>query len=285
MPTSIAFLLSIRTFSTSIHSFISSSVPLEATIGRKESKMWSPSLVALPFLVRSLVSAAGTTTPQCPTYNGQLYLDANGVNYTIYCGADTSPGDYATVTATSLDACLAACDAQYSSSNCQVVTYDGGSTCYLKRSFSSTTSNSNLVSAVRFVPPPPYPVPQANYVNASSGCGTALSSSITPGGASVNMTFVSPDGLTRWYLIHVPKIYDINKAAPLIMSFHGRSSDPVAHESETGYSLAKWNPYGIVVYPSGIQVGTKLTRWRVMTLLMIDSNNGKAILQRPDHRS
>ena len=232
--------------------------------------MWLLSLVLLPLSFSSVAFAAGTFAPECPTYDGQFYTDPNGVKYTILCGADTTTGSYQTNgNVATMDACLSACDAAFSSSpSCQSVTFDPtGQNCYLKSGYSAKTTNANLASAVRYIPPPPYPVPQANYVNASAGCGKPLDPSITIGGASTTMTFVSPDGLTRNYSIHVPATYDINKAAPLIMSFHGRGDTPAIHEPQSGYSVAKWNPYGIAVYPLGVAVSHACTTRRYGMLI------------------
>lgn len=204
------------------------------------------SLVLLPFAA-SLISSVSA---QCPGSNGQVYSDSNGGQYKLYCGSDTSPGSFKTSTAASFDGCMTLCD---QTTGCTAVTYASGGTCYLKKSFTTATTNSGLNSAVRYVPIT-YPAPLANYVNASSGCGNPLPSGQTAGAASTTVNFTAPDGRIRSYLVHIPATYDVNKAAPLIMSFHGRLSTAAIHEGETGWSTPSFNPYGIVVYPQGVNV-------------------------------
>lgn len=217
--------------------------------------MMSRSLLrALPVLfpTLALVSAQGTVAPQCPDQNGQVVTSGSN-QYRIYCGQDSTPGAFGGTppTAPSLTACMALCDA---SSNCRTATYAANiQTCYLKPLATSFTTNTGLATAVRIYNGP-YPAPQANYINASAGCGTALPLGLTPGGATQSYTYIAPDLSTRQYRIHIPTGYDINKAAPLIMAFHGRSSSGTAHEAETGYSTSGVNPYAIAVYPEGANV-------------------------------
>lgn len=197
---------------------------------------------------------AQSTNGLCPG-SKQIYTDSNSVPYTIYCGFDTSPGSYGSVSASTFTACMAACDAAYTSNGCTAVTYIG-TTCYLKTSFSSTVTSSSANSAVRYVSPPPYPVPVANYVNASTGCGTPLASGIVAGGTSTFVNITAPDNSTRSYYIRIPAAYDPNKASPLIMAFHGRGDTGSNMEGDCGMSVDKWNPYGIAVYPNGVNVCT-----------------------------
>lgn len=209
--------------------------------------------IALVALLTCLFSyaAAQTTTPECPTYNNTQFHDDNGITYTIYCGFDTSPGSFGSTTASSFSACIDLCD---NTANCKVVSYVG-TACYFKSNFYNTISSPSVDSAVFYVPPPQYPAPVANYVNASSGCGTALPvGQVAGASASTNVTVTAPDGTIRDYLIHIPATYNISKAAPLIISFHGRSSTPAAHEAESGWSTSIWNPYSIVIYPAGVNV-------------------------------
>lgn len=182
---------------------------------------------------------------QCPASYSATYTDANNEPYALYCGYDTTPGAYLTTTAATLPACLALCDADAA---CGVVTFASGGICYLKRSVTGVTANSNLNSAVKL---PPYPAPVAGNINQSGGCGNSLPSYITQGITATSVSFTTADGLTRIYNIRVPLLYDATKAAPLIMAFHGKSSNSHDHEAESGYSFQGWNPYGIVVYPQG----------------------------------
>lgn len=205
----------------------------------------------LLFLGVVQIATAQSISPMCPTYDGQIYTDSTSQRYLIFCNSDTSPGSYSSQSASSFAACISLCDT--AGSACQVVTWTSGGTCYLKNSFSSNVTSSGLYSAVKYNTPA-YPAPQANYVNASSGCGTALPAGQSPNGATQTVN-VTVGGIARSYNIHIPFFYNISKAAPLIMSFHGRTSTPALNEEESGLSTTAWNPYGIVVYPAGLNVG------------------------------
>lgn len=67
-----------------------------------------------------------------------------------------------------------------------------------------------------------------------------------------NRTIVS-SGLTREYLLYVPKSYDRTKPAPLVITMHGAAGWPVQQRD-----LSEWNELAeregfIVVYPSGLR--------------------------------
>ena len=207
--------------------------------------MWS-----LPFILSLFAYLLSFVSAQCPAYNGTTYTDQYGANYTIYCNYNTAPNSYGSLSnINSLADCVAGCTAD---PKCLAVTLQG-TNCYLKSSFDSAAYAAGLYSAARVVTIP-YPAPQANYVNASAGCGTPLPAGMSAGGATTTVNFTAPDGTLRSYNIHIPSSYDINKAAPLIVTFHGQGSNPTAHESETRWSKTTWNPYGVVVYPAGIGV-------------------------------
>ncbi|KAF4548794.1 PAN domain-containing protein 1 [Elsinoe fawcettii] len=214
--------------------------------------MWSPTLISLslPVLFLSVVSAQ-SITPYCPDLNNQQYTQpSSGQVYTILCNQDTAPGAYATNSpVTSLSACITLCD--NAGAACRAVSYTpGNQVCYLKNGFTSASTSSGVYSAVRYIPPVPYPVPQANYVNSSTGCGVALPSGQTAGGATTSVTY-NYNGVSRSYTIRIPTGYDVAKAAPLILSFHGRGDTATNSEGQTGFSNAQWNPYGIVAYVNG----------------------------------
>lgn len=196
--------------------------------------------------------AAPTAAATCPGSNNTVYTDGCGTSYTVYCGFDTSPGSSSSASATSFSACFPLCDAL---PNCQSFTYVPG-TCYFKTSFSTKYTSSSVNAAVRYVPPNAnYIAPQAaGSVNASSGCGSALPAGQVAGASSTSVNFTSPDGYLRNYLIHIPTLYNINTAAPLIFSFHGLSATASQQESLSGFSNDNWNPYGIVIYPNGVNV-------------------------------
>ncbi|KAG9875739.1 hypothetical protein KCV05_g22268, partial [Aureobasidium melanogenum] len=153
--------------------------------------------------------------------NTTFYTDSCGQQYQVYCSADSSPGAYATLdNVPDFATCMSYCSAA-GSSVCTTVTYVG-TACYLKQSFSTIIRPSSGNTATIYYAPPSYPAPVANGQYRSSGCGTPLNSAISAGGASSVFYGNGSDGYVHSYNVHVPSGYDPNKAAPLILVFHGR---------------------------------------------------------------
>jgi hypothetical protein len=101
-------------------------------------------------------SAASVATGYCPSVDGQVITDPNGLNYTVHCASDSSTGSYSSTSATkSYMDCMTACGSA-SATGCLGFTYVGGAnglgggTCYLKSGSigTFTPSGNNLVSAV-----------------------------------------------------------------------------------------------------------------------------------------
>jgi len=179
----------------------------------------------------------------------------------MYCGFDSQPGAYSTVTANvfTLDGCMLLCDAD---TRCNAVSFSAAAsapsgtpvsgTCYLKTSVTGHTTSGTINSATKI---PPYPPPAANNVNASTGCNVgALPAGVIAGGNTVSFNYTAPDGTARNYNVHVPYLYKTNVAAPLIMAFHGAGDTATNIESQSGWSLEGTNPYAIAVYPNGVNV-------------------------------
>lgn len=212
--------------------------------------VWIPLWSAVPFV------SAQTTTPAnmapCPGADGTLFTNSDGHTYRIYCQQDTVPGATSTDSTgaiTSFTQCMSLCSR---TSGCNVVSFSSPSTCYLKSSFTGTVSGKavTFASATRF--DAPYPAPDPNNVNKTTGCGNALPAGVTPGITTSYINFTDSNGIVRQYTIHVPLSYNVNNPAPLIMTFHGHAATSQQHEGESGWSTESWNPYGIVVYPQGL---------------------------------
>ncbi|KAF1936264.1 hypothetical protein EJ02DRAFT_414324 [Clathrospora elynae] len=77
---------------------------------------------------------------------------------------------------------------------------------------------------------------------ASSGCGKTA---ILPG-------LLSSSGILRSYTYHLPASYDLNKAYPVVLGFHGSSSIGVFFEVDTKLDDARYSGNKIMVYPNGI---------------------------------
>ena len=216
---------------------------------------------ALLLSLASLAVAQGTNGLCSGSAATTSYTDSCGQQYTVYCSADSSPGSYNTVNnVPDFATCMAYCSADKANS-CTTVTYVG-TACYLKRTFSNIVRPSSGNTATIYVAAPGYPAPVSNGLYRSTGCGTPLNSQINAGGASVQFSGNGSDGYVHTYNIHVPSTYDPNKAAPLILVFHGRGDSGTAVESGTGFSLERINPYGISVYPTAIKDSTGQPTWQ-----------------------
>jgi polyhydroxybutyrate depolymerase len=63
----------------------------------------------------------------------------------------------------------------------------------------------------------------------------------------------NPDGGTRSYLLHVPPSYDGKTALPLIVNFHGLTSNPAQQAAFSGMSPKADGAGYVVAYPEGLQ--------------------------------
>ena len=79
----------------------------------------------------------------CPQNNGMVY-QSGGRSYTIHCSRDYFGGDLSLVTASTLELCIAKCDA---TSGCIDVSHTGNQ-CYLKNKLSVLSGNQNVDTAV-----------------------------------------------------------------------------------------------------------------------------------------
>ena len=61
------------------------------------------------------------------------------------------------------------------------------------------------------------------------------------------------DGINRQYLLHIPTNYAENTPLPLLISFHGFTSDPFENAQRTGFSRLADEEGFLVVYPAGWQ--------------------------------
>ncbi|KAI5369443.1 Putative PAN/Apple domain, alpha/Beta hydrolase, feruloyl esterase B/C/D [Septoria linicola] len=232
--------------------------------------IWSRSKYAfsftftLPDTIDSTSTAPGVCTstgavvppaPTCPGSSNQSFRTPCGTNYTVYCSSDTPDATITTANnVASLSACMAACDAQ---AGCVAATYLGNN-CYLKSAFTQVNSGSATV-IVRYIPPNPnYAIPPPmGSVNASTGCGKPLFGGLVAGGGTVSFTWTTaPDGFQRTYRVHIPQFYDPTRASPLIFGFSGNGGTAANIETQTRYSTAGLNPYGIAVYVQGVGATT-----------------------------
>lgn len=218
----------------------------------------------------TVVSASASTGLSCPSSNFTTFVDAHGTDWQILCGFDTNPGSFGSTSASSFTSCLAACEA---TSNCAAVTYIG-TACYFKKAFSSLITNPSASSAF-MINTQNYPVPASGNTQASSGCGSSLPVGIQLGGSSTTFNITS-NGVVRSFNVHVPTSYKNNKAAPLIVAYHGRSNNQLSVESDSQLSSETWNPYAISVYPLGINVSLETSKG-MRSRLTWTRNNGKVI--------
>lgn len=88
----------------------------------------------------------------------------------------------------------------------------------------------------------------------SSGCGNALASGLTPGGASQNRYMILSNGVQRTYKLYIPTNYVKTVPAPIIISYHGRGESGAGQEAKVQLSNSGYNKDYIVVYPDGLKV-------------------------------
>lgn len=104
-------------------------------------------------------------------------------------------------------------------------------------------------------------------VAASSGCKTALSSALTPGSSTHNLTISSKSIIgnitTRQYILHLPANYarSNDAATPLIIAFHGQQQPAWSMEKVSELSNPAFNSDFIVAYPEGMNVQAPGVQW------------------------
>jgi polyhydroxybutyrate depolymerase len=91
----------------------------------------------------------------------------------------------------------------------------------------------------------------------SAGCGK--SSPIAPGSSS-NQTIFS-GGITRSYLLHIPRAYHDTLGQPLVLNFHGHGSSALQQQYRTGFSILADTYNVIVAYPQGVVGPDHHTGW------------------------
>lgn len=87
------------------------------------------------------------------------------------------------------------------------------------------------------------------FAHGTSGCGTDVS--ISPGSHS-SLYNITVSSQNREYLFYLPKNYDKNTPAPVILNYHGHSESPYEQERITQMSNSQVNPDYIIVYPAGL---------------------------------
>jgi polyhydroxybutyrate depolymerase len=84
---------------------------------------------------------------------------------------------------------------------------------------------------------------------ARSGCGTALPPGVIAGTTGSRTVVV--DGSNRSYLLHVPAGYEKDKAAPLVLNFHGFMSNPETQNAASGFDAMSDREGFILATPDG----------------------------------
>ena len=100
-----------------------------------------------------------------------------------------------------------------------------------------------------------------------SGRTTGCSKPHVVDGVSKNFQ-LSTNGGTRTYRLHLPRSYDPNTPAPLVISFHGHGQDMVPQETLSQFSNDAVNPNMIAVFPQGLKGAVS----RVSLYSLIQSN-------------
>jgi poly(3-hydroxybutyrate) depolymerase len=106
-----------------------------------------------------------------------------------------------------------------------------------------------------------------SYSTSTSGCYKPLPASPVALKPDSNATFSlhnsnsSTPPADRQYHIYIPKNYDINTPAPLILSFHGRNQDMLQQERVSQLSSSDINSDSIVIYPNGYKNADGTREW------------------------
>jgi len=90
----------------------------------------------------------------------------------------------------------------------------------------------------------------------SAGCGIEADFGSALGGLSRRFAVEHPaaDAQNRFAHLHVPKNYDVNTPAPVILAFHGKNQEIEAFEAATSLSDPEVNEDFIVIYPEALNV-------------------------------
>ncbi len=83
--------------------------------------------------------------------------------------------------------------------------------------------------------------------------GTGVFPQIAPG--NYNFSFKTADGLTRTYIVHIPKNYNPTKRYPVLFGFHGGGGSSLQFEKSSGLSPLADEKGFIVVYGQGTTWG------------------------------
>ena len=152
-------------------------------------------------------STATTTTSLVPTasagtcpgagHAGDIYSDASGNQYQIYCGTDFPGNDLPAVHVNSLPDCLTACDqyvpspSQANGAACVAISYGAGNVggnCYLKSTITAINYGDGGLDSARMVGFNPQTPPMSESLSPPAGSGTATgwsTGSNTPPPASI----------------------------------------------------------------------------------------------------
>lgn len=103
----------------------------------------------------------------------------------------------------------------------------------------------------------------------STGCGKP---SLVAPGTSTHQTIFS-GGISRSYLVHIPREYRDTTAQALILNFHGHGSSALQQESRTGFSSFADTYDIIVAYPQGVVGPDHQTGWNTGPLRNPSTND------------
>jgi polyhydroxybutyrate depolymerase len=92
---------------------------------------------------------------------------------------------------------------------------------------------------------------------ATTGCGKAP---LVAPGTTASQSLTS-GGLARTYLLHVPQGYQADRPAPLVLDFHGHTSNDTQQEAYSQFSTLADQQGFLVVYPQGTVGPDHLTGW------------------------
>jgi polyhydroxybutyrate depolymerase len=122
----------------------------------------------------------------------------------------------------------------------------------------ATTAPESVTTSTTTPPPTTAPAP---VTRVSAGCGAVVAN------GAESLTLDTTDGLTRDYRLHTPAGYDADAATPVVLNFHGLTSNIDAQ-----VSLSRLEPLAdtetfIVVTPQGTENATGVPFWNSSSLV------------------
>lgn len=152
----------------------------------------------------SATSSATPTVISCPTSNATTYTGASGQIFLIECGIDHAGGDMSSLTVSTFQQCIDACD---QAQGCVDVSLSG-SACYLKNVLGGASISPNIWGA-KLISPSSSTSPIASSTTSSSSTVSVSSTSATTSASASATAVICPDANNTVYSLPSGNTYTI----------------------------------------------------------------------------